>query len=347
MEGGAEEDLALMGQAAMESSLVKVAGVVEKEEVERLRRLIFRATRGKSIMFVQDCDEDEDLYGSPRRSVYIIMYWDGATIRDRIEKICDSFSGQRFPIPDGDLGPEISRVENAIKDSRSVLDETRKSVRDQLVQFDKIDGAEDESSISTIYIYKMFLAKEKVLYQTLNMMKWQAQTFTGYFWAPVDEQNYISQRLQSFNAVRISAYENHTISPPTYVKTNKFTYIYQQIVDTYGIPKYLEANPAVLTIVTFPFFFGMMFGDMGHGSILFFIAATLVLGAESFKSIVPGQLLAARYLLLLMGIMAFYAGWIYNEFFAVTTNILGSCYSLNKLEAQEYQTATELSNGTL
>jgi hypothetical protein len=35
--------------------------VVEKEEVERLRRLIFRATRGKSIMFVQDCDEDEDL----------------------------------------------------------------------------------------------------------------------------------------------------------------------------------------------------------------------------------------------------------------------------------------------
>ena len=44
------------------------------------------------------------------------------------------------------------------------------------MQFDKIDGADDEgennSNISTIYIYKMYLAKERALYQTLNMMKW-------------------------------------------------------------------------------------------------------------------------------------------------------------------------------
>ena len=62
--------------------------------------------------------------------MYIIMYWDGATIRERIEKICDSFSGERFAIPNGDLSPEIERVENGIKDARSVLEETRKSVRD-------------------------------------------------------------------------------------------------------------------------------------------------------------------------------------------------------------------------
>jgi len=122
----------------------------------------------------------------------------------------------------------------------------------------------------------MFMAKEKALFQTLNMMKWHSQTFTGYFWAPVDQQNYISERLSSYSAVRISVYENHNIARPTYIKTNKFTAVYQRIVDTYGIPRYLEANPAVLTIATFPFFFGMMFGDMGHGSILFFAAAVLV-----------------------------------------------------------------------
>ena len=77
--------------------------------------------------------------------------------------------------------------------------------------------------------------------------------------------------------MRISVYENHQIALPTYIKINKFTGIYQTIVDTYGVPTYLEANPAVLSIATFPFFFGMMFGDMGHGSILFFIAAYLVL----------------------------------------------------------------------
>ena len=76
------------------------------------------------------------------RSVYIIMYWDGAAIRDRISRICDSFTGQRFELPDGDIGAEITQVTNSIGDARSVLEQTRKSLRDQLVQFDKIDGGD-------------------------------------------------------------------------------------------------------------------------------------------------------------------------------------------------------------
>lgn len=103
-------------------------------------------------------------------------------------------------------------------------------------------------------------------------------------------------------------------------------------MDTYGIPKYLEANPAVLTIATFPFFFGMMFGDMGHGSVLFFTAAVIVLFNESLKNVIPAPVMQARYLLMLMGLLAFYAGFIYNEFFAITTNLFGSCYKLNDAE---------------
>ena len=164
---------ALMGAA--ESNLTKVAGVVEKTEIERLRRLIFRATKGKSFMFVQDYEADEDIDAAARRSVYVIMYWDGQNIRERIARICDSFSGQRFELPPlGEIQDQISRVTTSIGDARSVLRQTRTSLRDQLVQFDKIDGADEASKISTIYIYKMFLAKEKALYQTLNMMKWQA-----------------------------------------------------------------------------------------------------------------------------------------------------------------------------
>ena len=57
--------------------------------------------------------------------------------------------------------------------------------------------------------------------------------------------------------------------------TNEFTSPFQEIVNTYGTPSFKEANPTVFTIITFPFLFGVMFGDIAHGTILFVCAALL------------------------------------------------------------------------
>lgn len=43
---------------------------------------------------------------------------------------------------------------------------------------------------------------------------------------------------------------------PTHFTVNKYTYAFQEFVNTYGIPRYREANPALFTAATFPFLFG-------------------------------------------------------------------------------------------
>lgn len=168
-----DDQMALMDPDQSKSiNIQHVAGVVDQTEIERLRRLIFRSTKGKSYMYIQEYD---DRASTKKRSVYIIVFWDGEHIRDRIQKICDSFSGQRYELPDlKDIQPQIQKVEQSIADATGVFDRTKQSLRDQLIQFDKIegDGGDERKASSTIYIYKMFLAKEKALYKTLNQMKW-------------------------------------------------------------------------------------------------------------------------------------------------------------------------------
>ena len=62
--------------------------------------------------------------------------------------------------------------------------------------------------------------------------------------------------------------------PPTHLPTTRFSAGFQALVDTYGVPRYREINPGVFAIVLFPFLFGIMFGDVGHGALLLLLLTT-------------------------------------------------------------------------
>lgn len=90
-----------------------------------------------------------------------------------------------------------------------------------------------------------------------------------------------------------------------------------------------EINPAVFAIITFPFLFGVMFGDVGHGFLLLVVGIFLCLMNSKLKSNPAMEgVLTMRYLILLMGFFAMYNGLIYNEFFAIPMQLFGdSCYT--------------------
>lgn len=70
-----------------------------------------------------------------------------------------------------------------------------------------------------------------------------------------------------------------------------------------------------------------MFGDIGHGGLLFAFGAYLVACNESVKKSSLAPFSEARYLLFLMGLFAFYNGLIYNDFFGIPLRLFESCYN--------------------
>ena len=70
----------------------------------RFKKMIFRSTRGKALTYFRDFDSAglPDYSGrldDIARTVYVVIFQDGAHVRDRLQKICDSFNGQTVEIP--------------------------------------------------------------------------------------------------------------------------------------------------------------------------------------------------------------------------------------------------------
>lgn len=107
------------------------------------------------------------------------------------------------------------------------------------------------------------------------------------------------------------------------------------VVDLFDIPKYKEINPALFTCVTFPFLFGVMFGDICHGSLLVIAGLILILLRKraTEKELLDSEstlsnLFKVRHVIFLMGCFSTYCGLLYNDFASIPLDVFGSCYTI-------------------
>lgn len=76
-----------------EISIRYMAGTINKDEVLRFKRLLFRASRGKVLSYFEDVEVPlKDFHGNPlEKAVYVVVFEEGMHLKDKVAKICDSF----------------------------------------------------------------------------------------------------------------------------------------------------------------------------------------------------------------------------------------------------------------
>jgi len=169
------------------------------------------------------------------------------------------------------------------------------------------------------------------------LMVWVPQKYFDYIKNQMEQiggndESFTPPKLMEHHLKQVNKLRDKKI--PTYFDSDVFKAPFQEIVDTYGVPRYQEANPALFTIISFPFFFGLMYGDVGHGSLMLVAGILLVLLAKDPNS----ALYRVKWLIFLMGVFAVYCGFVYGEFFATPMALFKSCYDV---ESETYEKVSE------
>jgi V-type H+-transporting ATPase subunit a len=325
-----------------EITFSNVAGVLPTADKARFERMLFRSTRGNCYVRFAEIEEAlVDTNGEEVSKVAFVIFFKSNAIEGKVRRICDAFSAHCFDLPHIDSPREIDMQQEAnyreLQDAKKILaknTESRIRTCVEIAQF--------------VEEWLWIVRREKSTYHTLNLFRSDVGNFLrGQGWILKDSVGLARAALDRAQAVlnlpstsMIEPVVEVWPTPPTHFRTNKFTDAYQEFVNTYGIPRYREINPALFTAATFPFLFGVMYGDIGHGSCLVIGASYLILTEKKAESRGLDEMMkgmyGARYMLFMMGVYSVYCGLIYNDFFSLGLNLFGSSYDfVNREDGDE------------
>lgn len=304
-------------------AFANIAGVISAVDQERFAKTIFRATRGNAYVTFQTCDTGEK---GAAKSTFAIFFQGSASssITNKVKRLCQAFNANlyAYPATKAQAFQRIEALNVTIREKESVLMafQARSKAEVEVLIKEVRPGV----SCSRIEEWRLFTAKSKNIYATLNLFE-GTSTLRANAWVPTANVEPIQDILKEQSLVQgasalLIVNPPTKKMPPTYIKTNELSAAFQELVDTYGIPRYQESNPTLFAIVTFPFLFGIMYGDVGHGFCLFCAGCYIMLNSDSMKmsqNDTVRSIAWARYLITAMGFFAIYAGFMYNDLFSL------------------------------
>ncbi|XP_072096833.1 V-type proton ATPase 116 kDa subunit a 2-like isoform X2 [Mobula birostris] len=330
-----------------------IAGVIHPWKVGPFERMLWRVCKGYTILTYEELEiplEDPDSGENVKWVVFLVSYW-GEQIGHKVKKICDCYHCHVYPYPNTNQERMdiVAGLNTRIQDLHTVLHRTEEYLQQVLLK-----------ASESIHTRLVQVKKMKAIYHILNLCSFDVtnKCLIAEVWCPVADLSKVRHALEEGSrksSATVPSFVNRiptTDTPPTLIRTNKFTSGFQNIVDAYGVGNYQEVNPGPYTIVTFPFLFAVMFGDFGHGLIMTVFALWMVLSENNPKlrrtrNEIWNTFFDGRYIILMMGIFTLYTGLIYNDCFSKSLNVFGSGWSVKSMFINESRMVTEVKRSQL
>ena len=192
------------------------------------------------------------------------MYFCANSDKELVDSIFRSMFFERIHIPDyvtGNTDEALKKLDVQINDKKKRIEVLGKEIAEL--------AKKHENTIQEAYTalkkrYDIFELRRKVgavkekFYIKGFVPKKESEKFTGLF-----------GDMEEVEVVLLPPDADAYVTPPTVLKNGWFTKPFGMLVEMYGLPKYGGFNPTAFVAITYTILFGIMFGDLGQGLLLF------------------------------------------------------------------------------
>ena len=197
-----------------------------------------------------------------------------------------------------------------------IEEEIEKGTKDLEKEIKKLEEDSKQYTIQNkekIMALRLSIESFKQLLRIYVTSKKTKRTVIFQGWIAQKDQNYIIDFISDFSETVFVTEEpeEETRNVPIKQAKNPIMRSFQSIVALYGLPSSKEVDPTIFFIFTFSIFFGIMFGDAGHG-LIFMLIGILGMLAKGLKRNIRTMFI----LIFSLGLTSFIWGaFIFGEFF--------------------------------
>lgn len=221
--------------------------------------------KAEDILFLKSRSDSEYIWG---------VYFTTDSSKEKVDSVFSSLHFEvidiNFEIEDEILSGSPNKICNYLKERINDVE----VIINQLSEKTITDSEIDKLDILSAYM------KIRDLYTAYESKKYAAKTEDNFYifvgWMIEKDALKLKEEIDNDkDIVFIDEDENNSIisRPPIKLKNIKLFRPFELFVKMYGLPNYNEIDPTPFVALTYTILFGMMFGDLGQGLLLFLLGA--------------------------------------------------------------------------